>query len=65
VVHCGIWGHSRIVHITNVRGDVHVAQHVDSVTGHRGSVAVASGMGDADASLSGHVAVERTVLDRG
>ena len=30
--------------ITNVRDDVHVAQHVDSVTGHRGSGAVASGL---------------------
>jgi hypothetical protein len=54
-----------MVHITNVWGDVHVAQHVDSVTGHRGSGAVASGMGDADASLSGDVAVGRAVLDRG
>ncbi len=33
-----------MVHITNVRGDVHVGQHVGSVTGHRGSVAVASGV---------------------
>ena len=34
----------RVVHITNVGGDVHVAQHVDSVTGHWGSAAVASGV---------------------